>query len=158
MRVEKATEIGRFIGILAPCRCFDGHVKEPYEMSIAFGARPYVQLLLQSACTSMCCHIYNDLSLHVTFSNRSHSLTKEKNDNTQTRATAGLCLAKSFAWLIGNSFEILVFDVCIFQEVLFVCKLYFKIEYYSQKASFQMVNLSFWIMIIFPESFRMFYL
>ena len=25
---------------LAPCRCLDGHVKEPYEMSMALGARP----------------------------------------------------------------------------------------------------------------------
>ena len=25
---------------LVPCRCLDGHVKEPYEMSMAFGARP----------------------------------------------------------------------------------------------------------------------
>ena len=25
---------------LVPCRCLDGHVKEPYEMSMALGARP----------------------------------------------------------------------------------------------------------------------
>ena len=25
---------------LAPCQCLDGHVKEPYEMSMALGARP----------------------------------------------------------------------------------------------------------------------
>ena len=25
---------------LVPCRCYDGHVKEPYEMSMALGARP----------------------------------------------------------------------------------------------------------------------
>ena len=25
---------------VVPCRCKDGHVKEPYEMSIALGARP----------------------------------------------------------------------------------------------------------------------
>ena len=25
---------------VVPCRCLDGHVKEPYEMSMAFGARP----------------------------------------------------------------------------------------------------------------------
>ena len=45
--------------MLAPCRCLDGHVKEPYEMSLALGARLYVQLLLQSACTSMCRHLYD---------------------------------------------------------------------------------------------------
>ena len=25
---------------LVPCRCLDGHIKEPYEMSMALGARP----------------------------------------------------------------------------------------------------------------------
>ena len=29
---------------VAPCRCLDGVVKEPYEMSMTLGARPYVQL------------------------------------------------------------------------------------------------------------------
>ena len=32
--------MGRFLGItvkrLAPCRCLDGHVKEPYEMSMVW--------------------------------------------------------------------------------------------------------------------------
>ena len=45
---------------LVLCRCLDGHVKEPCEMSMALGARPWVQqLLLQSACTSMCRHMYD---------------------------------------------------------------------------------------------------
>ena len=44
---------------LVPCRCLDGHVIEPYEMSMGLGARPWVQLLLQSACTSMCRHMYD---------------------------------------------------------------------------------------------------
>ena len=48
--------IKRFV----PCRCLDGHVKETYEMSMALEARPWVQLLLlQSACTSMCRHMYD---------------------------------------------------------------------------------------------------
>ena len=38
--------MGRFLGItvkrLAPCRCLDGHVKEPYEMPMALGAQPEV--------------------------------------------------------------------------------------------------------------------
>ena len=25
---------------VVPCRCLDGHIKEPYEMSMALGARP----------------------------------------------------------------------------------------------------------------------
>ena len=45
----------RFVGItvkrVAAFRCLDGHVKEPYEMYMALGARPYIQLLLRSACT-----------------------------------------------------------------------------------------------------------
>ena len=41
------------------CRCLDGHVKETYEMSLTFGARPKVQLLPQSTCTYMCCHMYD---------------------------------------------------------------------------------------------------
>ena len=44
---------------VVPCRCLDGHVKEPYEMSMASGARPQDKLLLQSACTSMGRHIYD---------------------------------------------------------------------------------------------------
>ena len=36
----QATEMGRFLGItlkrLAPYRCLDGHLKEPYEMSMAW--------------------------------------------------------------------------------------------------------------------------
>ena len=44
---------------VAPCRCLDGHVKEPYEMSMALGARPYVQLLLQPTCISLCRHIFD---------------------------------------------------------------------------------------------------
>ena len=36
---------------LAPCRIWNRHLKEPYEMSMALRARPLVQLL-QSACTS----------------------------------------------------------------------------------------------------------
>ena len=31
----------RIIKRLVPCRCLDVHVKEPYEMSMALGARPY---------------------------------------------------------------------------------------------------------------------
>ena len=53
---------------LVPCRCLDGHVKEPYEMSMALGARPQVRLLLlQSACTSMCRHISLILTLNNQF-------------------------------------------------------------------------------------------
>ena len=44
---------------VCPYRCFDGQVKEPYEISMALRARPLAQLLLQSACISMCIHMYN---------------------------------------------------------------------------------------------------
>ena len=42
-----------------PCLCLGGHVKEPDEMSRPLGAWPLAKLLLQSAYTSMCRHIYN---------------------------------------------------------------------------------------------------
>ena len=36
---SKATEMGWFFGItvktVAPCRCLDGHIKEPYEIFMA---------------------------------------------------------------------------------------------------------------------------
>ena len=35
------------------------HLTEPYEMYMKLGARPYVNVLLQSACTSMRRHKYN---------------------------------------------------------------------------------------------------
>ena len=60
---RKATELGRFFGItvkrLAVSVLGRGHVKEPYEMSMALGGTVEVQILLQSACTPMCRQIYN---------------------------------------------------------------------------------------------------
>ena len=45
---------------LVPCQCLDRHVKESYKMSMVLAPRPYVQLLLlQSAFTSMCRHMYD---------------------------------------------------------------------------------------------------
>ena len=37
--------------MMVPCRCLDEHVKEHYEMSMALGARPYVQIP-----SSVCLH------------------------------------------------------------------------------------------------------
>ena len=54
---------------LVSCRCLDGHVKEPYEMSMVLGARPLVQLL-QSACTSCSVTYMTEISLIVTLSNQ----------------------------------------------------------------------------------------
>ena len=58
-RLNGAVSRNNPIKRMAPCQCLDGHVKEPYKISMALGARPKVQLLLQSACTSMCRHIYD---------------------------------------------------------------------------------------------------
>ena len=44
---------------VVPCHCLDGHVKESYKNVYNVGARPQVQLLLQSTGTSICRHIYN---------------------------------------------------------------------------------------------------
>ena len=42
----------------APCWCLIGHVKEPFVISMALGARPLVKLL-HSACASLCRNIFN---------------------------------------------------------------------------------------------------
>ena len=62
---------------LVPCRCLNGHVKEPYEMSMSLGAWPYVQLLLQSACTStsMCRHLCDWNIVNLDIKQLIHSLT-----------------------------------------------------------------------------------
>ena len=39
-RLNGAVSRNNRIKRVAPCRCLDGHVKEPYEMSMALGARP----------------------------------------------------------------------------------------------------------------------
>ena len=63
-RLNGAVSGNNRIKRLASCWCLDGHVKEPYIMSMVLGARPYkVQRLLQSACTSMCHHIVYDWNI-----------------------------------------------------------------------------------------------
>ena len=44
---------------VASCRCLDGHIKEPYEMSMALGARPQVQLPSSVRRTSIWRRIYD---------------------------------------------------------------------------------------------------
>ena len=39
-RLNGAVSQNNRIKRVAPCWCLDGHVKEPYEMSMALGARP----------------------------------------------------------------------------------------------------------------------
>ena len=39
-RLNGAVSQNNHLKRVAPCRCLDGHVKEPYEMSMALGARP----------------------------------------------------------------------------------------------------------------------
>ena len=39
-RLNGAVYQNNHIKRVVPCRCFDGHVKEPFEMSMALGARP----------------------------------------------------------------------------------------------------------------------
>ena len=70
-RLNRVVSRNNRIKRLAPCRLLNRHVKEPYEMSMALEARPYVQLLLlQSACTSICAVTYmTEISLIVTFNN-----------------------------------------------------------------------------------------
>ena len=58
-RLNGAVSRNNRIERMAPSRCSDGFFIEPYEKRVALGARPSVQLLLQSTCTSMCRHIYD---------------------------------------------------------------------------------------------------
>ena len=52
---------------VAPCRCLDGHVKEPYEMSMALGVNLPAHL---------CPFTYiTEISLHVTLNNDSFPLS-----------------------------------------------------------------------------------
>ena len=43
---------------LAPCRCWDGYVKEPYEMSMALGARSFKMHVVAQIVISICCLLY----------------------------------------------------------------------------------------------------
>ena len=70
--------MGRFLGItvkrVAPCWCFDGHVKEPYEMSMALGADSRSNFFF-SPPAHLCAITYmTEITLHVTLDNQSHSL------------------------------------------------------------------------------------
>ena len=70
--------MGRFLGIpvkkVARCRCLNGHVKEPYEMSMAW--EPDRRFNFFSPPAHLCTVTYvTEISLHVTLGNQSHSLT-----------------------------------------------------------------------------------
>ena len=107
--------MGRYLGItvkrLALCQCLDGHVKEPYEMSMALGARPSVKLLLQSAYTSMCCHIYNWNIVAVLFHFLKH---------IQTLPRIAMVVYYAFTpWfiVIGTSPILVVMEHCLMQTM-----------------------------------------
>ena len=66
--------MGRFLGITVkrgiPCRCLDGNVKEPYEMSMAW--EPDRRFNFFNPPAHLCAVIYmTEISLNVTFT---HSL------------------------------------------------------------------------------------
>ena len=73
-----------------PCRCLDGPVKEPYEMSMALGARPQVHFLLT---------YITEISLHVHKTQYTHSLQKEHgslpNHIARTLTARRICLGRS---------------------------------------------------------------
>ena len=79
--VVKGDLMGRFLGItvkrVAPCRYLDGDLKEPYEMSMALGAKLQTSNFLFSPPAHLCAVTYiTEISLHVTLSNQSHSLSQ----------------------------------------------------------------------------------
>ena len=70
--------MGRLLGITIkraiPCRCLDGHVKEPYEMSIAW--EPDRRFNFFNPPAYLCAITYmTEISLNVTLNNHIHSLT-----------------------------------------------------------------------------------
>ena len=70
-RLNWAVSRNNHIKRLDPCRCLDGHVKEPYEMSMALGALPQAQILFYVPS-----HI-TEISLNLTLSKQSHSHSLE---------------------------------------------------------------------------------
>ena len=71
--------MGRFLGITVkrgiPCRCLDGHVKEPYEMSMAWEPDRRFNFFF-SPPAHICAVTYmTEISLIVTLNNHIHSLT-----------------------------------------------------------------------------------
>ena len=58
---------------LVPCRCLDGHVKEPYEMSMALGADHRSNFFFNSP-AHLCAVTYmTEISFHVTLNNQFNS-------------------------------------------------------------------------------------
>ena len=72
--------MGRFLGVTVkrgiPCRCFDGHVKEPYEMSMAWEQDRRFNFFFNPP-AHLCAVTYmTEISLNVTLNNNIHSLTE----------------------------------------------------------------------------------
>ena len=69
--------MGRFLGITVkrgiPCRCLDGHVKEPYEMSMAWEPDRRFNFFFGPP-AHLCAVTYlTEISLNVTLNNHIHS-------------------------------------------------------------------------------------
>ena len=79
--------MGRFLGITVkrgiPCRCLDGHVKEPYEMSMAW--EPDRRFNFFNRPAHLCAVTYvTEISLNVTLNNHIHSFTQAIIKDIQT--------------------------------------------------------------------------
>ena len=74
-RLNGAVSRNNRIKRLAPCRCLDGHVKEPYEMSMAWEPDRRSNFFFNPP-AHLCAVTYiTEISFHVTLNNQSHSLT-----------------------------------------------------------------------------------
>ena len=72
--------MGRFLGITVkrgiPCRCLDGHFKEPYEMSMAWEPDRMFNFFFGPP-AHLCAITYvTEISLNVMLNNHIHSLRK----------------------------------------------------------------------------------
>ena len=74
-RLNGAVSRNNRIKRLAPCRCLDGHVKEPNEMSMAWEPDRRSNFFFNPP-AHLCAVTYiTEISFHVTLINQSHSLT-----------------------------------------------------------------------------------
>ena len=76
---KKATKMGRFLGITVkrgiPCRCLDGHVKQPYEMSMAWEPDRRFNFFFNPPAHICAVTYMTEISFNVTLNNHIHSFT-----------------------------------------------------------------------------------
>ena len=74
--------MGRFLGITVkrgiPCRCLGGHVKEPYEMCMAWESDRRFNFFFNPPAHLCAIKYMTEISLNVTLNNHIHPLTHSR--------------------------------------------------------------------------------